>query len=160
MSKGMIFLILILLAGLAAGGFLAHRMAYSRTEIVKKEIQKQIIEDVSPKDAFAMIEKNSGNPGLIIIDVRTPQEFSTGYIKDAINLDYHSRTFTSELDKLDKNKTYLIYCQRGIRSKKTLTLMKQLGFRGAYNVSGGIVQWGRDGLPIASMISQKISLCD
>lgn len=150
MRKGTIFLIFVLITGLAAGGLLAHRIAYTTTEVVKKEIQKQIIEDVFPKDAFAMMEKDKGNPGTIIIDVRTPQEFAAGYIKNAINMDYHSRTFRDELRKLDKDKTYIVYCQRGVRSGKTVLLMKELGFKKVYNISGGIVRWYGDGLPIVS----------
>jgi len=107
-----------------------------------------IIEDITPDEAYALIQDNRGNKDFIIIDVRTPEEYAGGYIEDAINLDYYSETFGDELDKLDKNKMYLIYCRSGRRSAGALDMMAELGFREVYNMVGGIVQWEAERLPI------------
>jgi phage shock protein E len=109
------------------------------------EAKTPIIADINTQDASAMIEEN---PDLIIIDVRTSEEFAQGYIENAINLDYRSDTFRDELDNLDKDKTYLIYCAVGGRSRSALDIMEELGFMEAYNMLGGINQWKKDGLPI------------
>jgi rhodanese-related sulfurtransferase len=111
------------------------------------ETQTQIISNITSKEAVTFIENNRDNPDFIILDVRTPKEFAEGYIEGAINLDYYSATFRAELNKLDKNKTYLVYCRSGRRSEGSLDLMRQLGFGRAYNMLGGIINWKANGLP-------------
>ena len=110
------------------------------------ETQAQIIEDITPEEAFALIENNRGNPDFAILDVRTPEEFADGYIEGAINLDYQAENFSGELSKLDKNKTYLVYCRSGKRSAGALNIMAELGFREVYNMTGGIIDWEEAGL--------------
>ena len=109
--------------------------------------QTQIIEDVTLEEAVALIEDNRYNQNFVIIDVRTPEEYASGYIEKAINLDYYSETFADELDKLDKDKTYLIYCRSANRSGKALDMMAELGFAEVYNMLGGMVRWEAVGLP-------------
>ena len=78
----------------------------------------------------------------VIIDVRTDDEFSTGYISGAVNIDFYmGNKFISEIDKLDKSKSYFIYCKSGARSGQTCELMKQKGFKKVYNLEGGILGW-------------------
>ena len=78
----------------------------------------------------------------VIIDVRTDDEFSTGYIEGAVNIDFYmGNKFISEIDKLDKSKSYFIYCKSGARSGQTCELMKQKGFKKVYNLKGGILGW-------------------
>jgi rhodanese-related sulfurtransferase len=84
----------------------------------------------------------------VILDVRTPAEFSQGYIENAKNIDFYANTFRNQLDKLDKQKTYLVYCRSGNRSGKTLRMMEQSGFEKVYNLTGGIGQWSRQRLPL------------
>lgn len=107
----------------------------------------QVIEDVTTGEAYALIQDNQGNPNFAIIDVRTPEEYATGHIENAMILDYYEDNFKDELDKLDKDKTYLIYCRSGTRSGKSLDIMRELGFGEVYNMLGGMIQWGSDGLP-------------
>lgn len=107
-----------------------------------------IFKNISPKEALALINKNKGNEDFVILDVRTPREVSSGHIEGAINIDYYSKTFIDELNKLDRGKRYLIYCRSGHRSGKTLKIMEKLGFREVYNMLGGIKAWKKEGLPI------------
>jgi rhodanese-related sulfurtransferase len=109
--------------------------------------QAQIIEDITPQEASTLIENNQNNPDFVIIDVRAAEEFAEGHIENAVNLDYHSETFRDELNKLDRNKTYLIYCLSGNRSRSALDIMGELNFREAYNMLGGIIMWKKEGLP-------------
>jgi rhodanese-related sulfurtransferase len=110
------------------------------------EIQAQITKDISTQEAFALIQSNEGKVDFAIIDVRTPEEFASGHLKNAINLNYNSENFSGELSNLDKAKTYLIYCKGGGRSSSALAIMKELNFMTVYNMLGGITQWGADGL--------------
>jgi rhodanese-related sulfurtransferase len=119
----------------------------AKTKTPEQEKPSQIIEDITPQEAFTLIQNNKNNPDFVIIDVRTAEEFAEGHIENAINIDYHSETFREELNKLDKNKTYLVYCASGGRSAAALDIMQELGFREAYNMLGGINQWTAEGLP-------------
>jgi len=106
-----------------------------------------IIEDITPQEAFTLIQEKQDNPDFFIIDMRNPEEFTDGHIENAINLDYRSETFQDELDKLDKNKIYLIYCASGIQSGSALDMMAELAFREVYKISGGINAWKAEELP-------------
>jgi rhodanese-related sulfurtransferase len=121
------------------------------------ETPPQIIEDITPEEAFALIQDNQDNPDLVIIDVRTPEEFAEEYIEDAINLDYYSETFQDELDTLARDKTYIIYCRSGGRSGNTLDIMAELNFTEVYNISGGFIRWLAEGLPTIQETPPHIS---
>ena len=111
------------------------------------ETPTQIIENITPQEALTLIQNNQDNPDFIIIDVRTPEEFAEEYIENAVNTDFYSETFRDELNNLDKNKSYLIYCRSGGRSGNALNIMAELNFREVYNISGGIIAWKAAGLP-------------
>ena len=106
----------------------------------------EIAKEISPQEAETLINNNDN---LTVVDVRTPQEYASGHLPQAINLDFRSQTFKDELGKLDKSKAYLVYCQSGNRSQKALDTMKELGFMEVYNMTGGISQWNANNLPIA-----------
>ncbi len=112
--------------------------------------QTQIVEDIAPIEAHDLIQRNKGNQNFVIIDVRTQEEYADGYIEGAVNLDYYSEDFGEELDRLDKVKTYLIYCRTARRSGVALRMMEELGFGEVYNMSGGIVEWEAEGLPVVN----------
>ena len=78
----------------------------------------------------------------IVLDVRTPEEFENSRIPDSKNIDfYNPQNFIQEIEKLDKNNSYYIYCRTGVRSANSCALMKELGFKKTYNLLGGIVEW-------------------
>ena len=105
------------------------------------------IEDITPQEAFALIQDNQNNPDFVIIDVRTPAEFAGEHIENATNINFYSETFQDMLNNLDKNRTYLVYCAVGGRSGNALDIMAELNFKEAYNILGGINQWKSEGLP-------------
>ena len=78
-----------------------------------------VYKDVTIQEAYELIMDNKGNGNFIILDVRTPQEYASGHLEDAINIDYNSPTFQESLTTFDKDKTYLLYCRTGNRSSKT-----------------------------------------
>jgi len=148
-------MMLLLSVSLVIGALLGGCVG-KETETPTPEIPSQIIESITPQDAFTLIQENKDNPDFVIIDVRTPQEFAEEHIENAINLDYRSETFRDELNQLDKNKTYLIYCRSGGRSGNALAIMVALNFREVYNISGGISQWKVVGLPTIQKIPSQI----
>lgn len=66
--------------------------------------------------------------GTQAIDVRTPEEFAEGHVDNALNVDWYAPTFDAQISKLDKAKTYVIYCRSGNRSAQAVAHMKELGF--------------------------------
>lgn len=84
---------------------------------------------------------------LVVLDVRTPEEFESGHLDGAILLDFYEADFATRLADLDPDVPYLLYCRSGNRSGQTIQLMEQLGFTDVADVDGGIVAWGAAGLP-------------
>ena len=81
----------------------------------------------------------------VIIDVRTDDEVADGIIKNAIHLDiYKGQDFINEIEELDTDKNYYVYCRSGNRSGQACGIMNQLGFENAYNLEGGILEWEGD----------------
>lgn len=103
--------------------------------------------DVSVTEANAVIQDVKNNSNLIILDVRTKEEFDGGHLNNAINLDVNSDKFREEVGKLDKNKKYLVYCRSGKRSKTAQGIMKEMGFKEVMNMTGGFLDWEKAGLP-------------
>ncbi len=141
------FMVLVLSVSLVTGVVLTGGCIGNETVTPEQETPTQIIEDITPQEAFTLIQNNQNNPDFVIIDVRTLEEFAEEHIENAINLDYYSETFRDELNNLDRNKTYLIYCRSGRRSGNALNIMAELNFREAYNILGGIIEWNAEGLP-------------
>ena len=77
-----------------------------------------------------------------ILDVRTPQEYSEGYISNAVNLNiYDANAFMSKVQSFNKKNNYYIYCKSGGRSSQACQIMSQLGFNNVFNLVGGITNW-------------------
>ncbi len=110
----------------------------------------QEIANVTAKEAFDLIQANKDDPDFVILDVRTPEEFSEGHIENATNLDYYSETFREELDQLDKSKIYLMHCRSGGRSSQAITIMEELDFLKVYHMNDGIIGWEAGGFPVMS----------
>jgi len=78
----------------------------------------------------------------VIVDVRTPEEFGSGFIPGAINVNfYEQEAFINFVESLDKSKNYYVYCRSGARSGNSCELMHQMGIENAFNLSGGILEW-------------------
>jgi phage shock protein E len=87
-------------------------------------------------------------PGVIILDVRTPEEFNAGHIANAININLEGSDFASEVSKLDMNATVAVYCRSGNRSGVATEQMAELGFVDMYDMQGGIIDWEAAGGPV------------
>ncbi len=90
------------------------------------------------------------NEGYKVIDVRTPEEFSGGFIEGAVNINFLDPEFKANVDKLDRDGNYLVYCKSGNRSKKALHLMQDIGFKNVYSLTGGIKAWADEGKPLSN----------
>ncbi len=101
-------------------------------------------------ECHTLIQENMNNPDFIILDVRTPAEYASGHIENAVNLDYYEDDFEATLNTFDRNKTYLIYCRTASRSASVMKIMQRLEFTEAYNMLGGINAWTAAGFPTVS----------
>ena len=107
-----------------------------------------ICRECPPNELFQIIERNRGTRGCIIVDVRTPDEYHTGSIAGAENIDFSDPSFRERLGTLDKTRIYAIYCRRGIRASQVLRIMRESGFYEVYSLKGGIEQWKAAGFPV------------
>jgi phage shock protein E len=89
-------------------------------------------------------------PGTIVLDVRTPAEFSQGHVPAAQNIDIEAADFATKIAALDKNATYAVYCRSGNRSGTALQEMGTAGFTHLYDLADGIVAWQSMGGPITT----------
>ncbi len=93
-------------------------------------------------DQDEWIELTTNDDNGIILDVRTPDEISEGYIANMKSIDFfEGQLFLEEISKLDKTKNYYIYCRSGNRSGQACDIMEQLGFENTYNLEGGFMNW-------------------
>lgn len=101
---------------------------------------KARLNNLQPKAAQEFMDKT---PGLVLIDVRTPGEFLHGHFESALNMDYFGETFYEQMEALDPNQTYLVYCRSGRRSIRACTLMINGGIakEKVFNLDGGWQAW-------------------
>ncbi|MCF8255506.1 MAG: rhodanese-like domain-containing protein [Bacteroidia bacterium] len=105
---------------------------------------KEIYELLEPKAFQARLASEPG----IILDVRTPSEQKNGMIKGAQALDIFAENFEMQIDKLDKSKTYYVYCAAGGRSLEACEIMEKKGFTKVIDLDGGIGRWRDEGLEV------------
>lgn len=89
-------------------------------------------------------------PSTVVIDVRTPEEFASGHLAGARDLDIRGSDFDSRLASLDKTATYAVYCHSGNRSGQALQRMAAAGFTHVADLSGGIIAWSAAGKTVTT----------
>lgn len=77
------------------------------------------------KDLKDYLDKR--NQADVLLDVRTPEEFKAGHIKGALNFNISTLNVFNNIQKLDKEKTYILYCRSGSRSQMAAMIMAQKG---------------------------------
>jgi phage shock protein E len=105
--------------------------------------ENQIIERISVNEFY-----NGINENIVLIDIRTPEEYNEGHIENAINIDYYANDFSNQINSLDKEKTYYIYCRSGSRSGNALKIFEDLGFKEVYDLRHGINSWKENGFEV------------
>ncbi len=93
-------------------------------------------------------KKLGATPNAQLIDVRTPEEFASGHVKNAVNINYNAPDFAEKVSRLDKSKPVLLYCLSGGRSGAAATKMQEMGFAATYNMAGGMMKWRGAGKPV------------
>jgi len=101
-------------------------------------------------DAKSFSEKLKSTPNAVLLDVRTPGEFSKEYIEGALLADWNSNDFQRRIDAIDKNAPVFVYCLSGGRSSSAAAAMRTQGYKEVYELQGGIMKWKSAGLPVVS----------
>lgn len=92
-----------------------------------------------PDEAYSMMENNTE---VVVLDLRPSKEYEQGHIVGAHSVSY--RALKSQLDQLDRNVAYILYCANGKESYKASKLMAEAGFPRVYTITGGYAEWPYD----------------
>jgi phage shock protein E len=92
-------------------------------------------------DSAEFSQKLKEDSNGVLLDIRTPQEYEQGHMPNSTLLNIYHPSFLNEIQKLDKNKNYYLYCRSGNRSYNAGELMIELGFKNVYNLRSGILGW-------------------
>lgn len=99
-------------------------------------------------DVAAAAQLIAADDSVVVLDIRTPEEFARGHIEGAVNIDYMADDFAKKLAMLDRNRTYLMHCQSGGRSGKSLAKFTELGFKSVLHLEAGFAGWQSAGRPV------------
>lgn len=102
---------------------------------------------VAPKTFQTQINRTNDAQ---ILDVRTPQEFESGHLPNALNADWMGRTFDQDIVPLDKTKPVFVYCKSGGRSSEAVRKLHAMGFEKVYELEGGVMAWSAANLPLVA----------
>ena len=101
------------------------------------------VKQLSVKDAKALIDKT---PNLIILDVRTPDEYKQARMKNSVLIpDYELQ---KRVNEVPKNLPILVICAVGARSKPASEFLVSKGYKEVYHLNDGLVGWYRAGMPL------------
>lgn len=77
----------------------------------------------------------------VIVDVRTANEFKSGHLKNAINIDFFDKKYLDYFARFDKKEPLYLYCRSGRRSNIIANELVKIGFKKVYDLEGGIIEW-------------------
>ena len=100
-------------------------------------------QDISSREAKALLEKNRN---IFLLDVRTPQENSQARLPGSVLIPINE--LEGRIKEVPRNKTTLVYCAVGSRSKPVAEYLSKNGYKDVYNMTDGIVGWYRNGFPL------------
>jgi len=108
-------------------------------------LEAQTKKEVNSKVVSVMLQKDAK---LVVLDVRTADEFKEGHIKGAINIDIRREDAFARIDKLNRNVSYIVYCRTNHRSGMAVDHMMKSGFKKMYQMMDGFPGWVENKLPI------------
>jgi thioredoxin 1 len=123
--------------------FLILSCTTTEKKVSNNTTPENINESLSPQEFKSKLEST---PDAVVVDVRTPEEMSSGVIDGAINVDFKDSSFTEKINSLDKDKPYFVYCLSGKRSGSASELMEEAGFKEVYTLKDGLQRWTQEGL--------------
>ena len=104
--------------------------------------------EIDTKTAFELLEKYQNATDFVVLDVRDKGEFDSGHLPGALLLPVSQDDFSEQLNTLNKDATYLVYCRSGGRSRGAVSMMEKLGFKKIYMLAGGMIAWEGENFPV------------
>lgn len=101
--------------------------------------------NVTISEAEKLIKED---PKVVVVDVRTPEEFKAGHIKGAKNIDFNGDDFEKQIAALDKSKTYVVHCAAGGRSTQACKVIEQVKIPSVVHMKEGFSAWEKAGKPV------------
>lgn len=105
---------------------------------------------LNPNEFESQMSKTSDKQ---IVDVRTPEEFNSGYIDGAMLINFYDSDFTQKVNLLDKTKPVFVYCKAGGRSAEAAKQMRNSGFTTVFELNGGMMSWENSGKAIVRPVT-------
>jgi rhodanese-related sulfurtransferase len=118
--------------------FLATAYLACENTAGEQENSKEAYTDVDVNGFKKLMEQH---PDVMILDVRTPEEYAAGNIKGSTLINVNDPNFEAKVEKLPKDRKYLVYCRSGQRSVTACNIMAQKGFEDLTNLLGGYMAW-------------------
>src|SRR4051812_34122806 len=109
----------------------------------------------APKISLEEFEKRKAEPNTLVLDVRSEEEYAKGHIAGAVNVPINAKDFDERVKQLDKDKTYLVHCQSGVRSERACKKMDGVVPK-MFNFAGGMNEWKKAGKPVEEGSGDKV----
>lgn len=100
------------------------------------------------EEAAKFIQKNSGNPDVILLDIRIKKQYDSVRIENSVNIDFSQTDFPDQISKLDHEKRYIIIDENGRKAAMALELMREQRFPKIHYITGGINEWIKLDMPV------------
>lgn len=127
------------------GIFLFAVLAITNFNVLSKMNVTQLGEELNVDEFYALGHEDN----VEILDIREPEQYSFGHIGGVTFINFNdSLNFKPNVDKLNRNKTYMIYCKTDQQSANTIMLMKDMGFTDVHFLKDGIHAWKLAGRPV------------
>lgn len=107
------------------------------------DAQESGFTDIRPGGLQTFLD-NKTDRNVIILDVRTPPEWQSGYVESAELINLQAPDFREQIRELDPDADYLVYCNSGNRSRTASRILLEEGFENVYNYDGSHVQIRRE----------------
>lgn len=99
---------------------------------------------VTPDEVAKLIAEKKAT----VLDIRTSEEFKEGHIAGAVNIDFNADGFAKKIEALDKSKTYIVHCQGGGRSGRSMPVFDEAKFKNILHLQSGFKGWQSAGKPV------------
>ncbi len=113
--------------------------------------------------ASEFFEKLKNDNKAVLIDVRTPEEFNKGHLRNALNVNWFDENFEKNLKIFSKDLPIYVYCLSGGRSSQANEKIKSMGFENVFELEGGILEWRKNNLPeskIENNLNNSLTVAD
>ena len=114
------------------------------------------VQNVDTNQMRSLIEENAGNSDFIILDVSPAAAFASSHIKGAVSLPANDPDFEANLNQLDKDKTYLVYCHKMKWTPKAVEVMINNNFTRLFASSEGKAGWMQAGGTVVASRMQQV----